>query len=443
MDKDEYETIIFEHDFQKEKIIKALEIVKMFIIRNKRILVGGMAIDLSLRSKKLKLYADNKLPDYDFYSPNFHIDAYNLGIELVDAGLEGISVIRGMHVSTMRVRVNFIPVADITYIPENIYNEIPTIKYNHFIIVHPHYQIIDQHRALSLPFENPPNETIINRWEKDIKRNTLLFKNFPIEEQDIKMIYNVEYNIPIDILKDVCLSGIIGLSYWHSESKKDGILDENLLDNDYDMNNLFIKLKCPKNIGLMLLTENIEIINNDYFKNYKVKYYNPVLDKIPRLIQLSNKDSIFNFIDTKGQLVSAYNNGKFYISNLQNILCYFLTYGILYRMKEYINLYLIGHKIIKKAAKEYSKNPNDKLLKYLPSIDTYGKYNWSESYQIMRRDAILVINEKQKANDTPKNAYPDKNKPIKEELYNFIPNESEHYQFDGLECKEFKEKELY
>ena len=44
IDKDEYESIIFEHDFQKETITAALDIVKKFIIVNKRILVGGMAI---------------------------------------------------------------------------------------------------------------------------------------------------------------------------------------------------------------------------------------------------------------------------------------------------------------------------------------------------------------------------------------------------------------
>ena len=149
--KDDYETIVYQHDFQKDNMVKALNIVKQFIQNNKRILVGGMAIDIALRSKNSKLYPDNKFPDYDFYSPEFHIDAYKLGT-ILSKEFDGISVIIAFHVSTMKVRLNFQEVADITYIPKNIYDTIPTITHMNFIVVHPHFQMIDQHRALSLTF---------------------------------------------------------------------------------------------------------------------------------------------------------------------------------------------------------------------------------------------------------------------------------------------------
>ena len=101
-----YKTIIFNTDSDKNMVLKALEIVKLFIIKNKRILVGGMSIDLALRKKGKQLYPDNTLPDYDFFSPEFHRDAYNIACELSGAGLNNISVINAYHASTMRVRSN-------------------------------------------------------------------------------------------------------------------------------------------------------------------------------------------------------------------------------------------------------------------------------------------------------------------------------------------------
>ena len=56
----------------------AFETVKLLIIERKRILVGGMSIDYALKKKGYLLYDDNEIPDYDFFSPEFHKDAYDL-----------------------------------------------------------------------------------------------------------------------------------------------------------------------------------------------------------------------------------------------------------------------------------------------------------------------------------------------------------------------------
>ncbi len=72
--------IVFNRHFQKDEILRALNIVKQFILKRKRILTGGMAIDFALKNKGKALYSDTKLPDYDFYSPQFHVDAYDIGM---------------------------------------------------------------------------------------------------------------------------------------------------------------------------------------------------------------------------------------------------------------------------------------------------------------------------------------------------------------------------
>ena len=127
-ESESYELIILQRNINRRQIEKALDVVKKYIIKNNLILSGGMAIDLALKEKGSRLYSDNVLPDYDFYSSDYHNTAYEIGKILCEMGMENISVINGRHSTTMRVRVHYEEIADITYIPENIYKKIPTLK---------------------------------------------------------------------------------------------------------------------------------------------------------------------------------------------------------------------------------------------------------------------------------------------------------------------------
>ena len=122
LEKKDYENIILRNDKFTEDTVIALGLVKKYVISNKLIIVGGMAIDMALRLKGDKLYEDDVLPDYDFYSPDYHVDAYKIAEALNGAGLKNISVINANHTSTMRVRVNYTVVADVTYMPRNIFD---------------------------------------------------------------------------------------------------------------------------------------------------------------------------------------------------------------------------------------------------------------------------------------------------------------------------------
>ena len=181
LSKKEYENIIIKNDKFTEDTMIALGLVKKYIVKHKLLIVGGMAIDFALRLKGTKLYEDDVLPDYDFYSPNYNTDAYHIAEKLKKAGLENISVINANHVSTMRVRVNYTVVADVTYMPKSIYDHLPFIVYRDIRIIHPHYQMIDQHRALSYPYENPPWEVITHRWKKDATRYDMLYEYYPLK----------------------------------------------------------------------------------------------------------------------------------------------------------------------------------------------------------------------------------------------------------------------
>jgi hypothetical protein len=166
-------------------IERALDIVRAFIIRKKRILYGGMSIDISLRlADKPGIYTDDAIPDYDFYSPDIEGDANEIADILHAAGFTGVNAHNAQHATTRRVKINLANnVADVSYMPAEIYDRIPTQMYKGMRVTHPIFQWMDMHRSLSQPFEKPPWEVITHRVHKDIKRYKLLYEAYGIPLQ--------------------------------------------------------------------------------------------------------------------------------------------------------------------------------------------------------------------------------------------------------------------
>ena len=179
----------------------ALDYVKSFIISRKLILFGGQAIDYALRLKGSFLYPSDVRPDYDFLTPNSVKDAYDLVDILLAKGFTKVDAVRGLHVQTMRVRINLVPVADVGFVPLNIFEKLPTFDYMGMRIISPTYQRADMHIPMAFPFSGAPRENIFNRWKKDIKRLNLFQKFFPVEfeQEEIKFTTNKYHvNFPLD-----------------------------------------------------------------------------------------------------------------------------------------------------------------------------------------------------------------------------------------------------
>lgn len=162
-------------------IDRALAIVREFIAERGRVVFGGLAVDYALRLRGGRLYPDGKRPDYDFMSPDSVGDAYDLAERLASAGFPEANAIRGIHVQTMRVRVAFVGVADIGYMPPSVYEGVPTLDWEGVRFVHPDYQRMDQHLAFCFPFNGAPREDVYSRWRKDLARWNLLEAEYPIE----------------------------------------------------------------------------------------------------------------------------------------------------------------------------------------------------------------------------------------------------------------------
>lgn len=163
-------------------IDRALTIVKKFIADRNLVLYGGQAIDYALRLIGKSLYSDVDRPDFDFYSPDNVKDAYELSRELHMVGLPNVSVITALHVQTMRVRVDFETVADISFMPSSVFQKLQTLTYQEMKIIHPHWIRMDQHLAFCFPFNNFPREDVFHRYKKDLDRFNMLAEVYPFED---------------------------------------------------------------------------------------------------------------------------------------------------------------------------------------------------------------------------------------------------------------------
>jgi hypothetical protein len=159
---------------------KIIEIVEKFLRNKKRVCYGGTAINNILPTEFQFYHKDIELPDYDFFSPEPLKDAKALADIYTKEGFTEVEAKSGMHGGTFKVFVNFIPVADITFVPKALYN---SIKKHSIVKAGIHYAPPDYLRmAMYLELSRPKGDT--SRWEKVLKRLLLLNKVYPLKGRD-------------------------------------------------------------------------------------------------------------------------------------------------------------------------------------------------------------------------------------------------------------------
>lgn len=381
------------------------KMVESFIKQNNRILVGGMAIDFALKEKGSFLYSKNKI-DYDFISPEYHVDAYNLGNQLAKK-FDGISVIGALHASTMRVRYKFMPVADITYVPYELYKKIDTVEFAGFRCVHPNFQMIDQMRSIVYMAENPPRESFFgDRIKKDIKRFCMLGELYPLFKRSNTKI--VQRKIPLAYLSGNCLGGLPALAYW--DKKLNLGLDMNL-----DIHKLEILVNIPEDAKVTIISDNLEKLL-DIINPKEKKKYSAILDKLSERIEFNVDGTEYEIIDSHTSLILSDKNEDFNVLHLYGIFMYMLTY------KAFISELSFTGELFELIIADHKNK-----LAYLPTTPQfYGSNNWSEAYILALKKNIMGSHML-----LPRNAYPEKNKLVAIDAYNFDPTKSEILQKDG------------
>jgi hypothetical protein len=163
-------------DANSPDIKRIITIVENFIRKKKLICYGGTAINNILPKQDQFYNKDIEIPDYDFYSSNALNDAKELSDIYVNEGFVEVEAKSGQHYGTFKVFVNFIPVADITMLPKELFNAIKkeAIKISGIFYAPPNLLRMGMYLELSRPAGD------VSRWEKVMKRLTLLNKNYPL-----------------------------------------------------------------------------------------------------------------------------------------------------------------------------------------------------------------------------------------------------------------------
>ena len=472
------ELILYDHNFLKEQINESLILVKEYIIKNNLIIVGGMAIDLSLRTIGLNIYDDHDIPDYDVYSYDNLLHSQELVKLLCVKNLPNVSMMPAIHNTTIRVKMSGYTVFDCTYVPKNIYNRIPTINSLGFNVIDPNYQKIDQYNSLSFLFDiTGVSYNIFHRLQKDIDRNKLLVDNFDIKGKfnfitnidklvklsisnklfngDLFEIYDSEglvkninnindyvyaENTYIETDHNFCLHGIAAYSFYYELIKKasksaeceelfkqSNVAKINVTDSKFEF-------YAPDNTNIVLVNNNNNYI--ELLKDYKIKTkYNSLLDIFPIRIEYENNIEIF---DLFGRMVSIkigqFNEDNFIITNFTYLLSYFLA-------KYYFddsglnNVYLSYYYSMLNLVKinEMLESP---LYIFNYTLSTFGKHNYSEPYFYFIKNMKHLYETNKNSTEKPKASYltyPDCNSNIE-----FDYMQSEFFLIDGNENNDMK-----
>ena len=324
-----------------DDIKRIIHIVENFIKLKKLICYGGTAINNILPEEDQFYNKELEVPDYDFFSVNALEDAKDLADLYYKEGFTDVEAKSGQHHGTYKVYVNYIPVADITYLPKEIYNALKqdAIQVGGILYTPPNYLRMSMYLELSRPAGD------ISRWEKVMKRLTLLNKHYPITnvncnqvefQRDMvnpdfeEKIYDTVRNTFVN--QGVVFFGGYALSLYsqympkNQRRKVEKLPDFDVLSNDPETTAQIVKERL-KDIGIT---------------NVKIEKREPIGEVVPLHYELMiGKDSIA-FI-YKPIACHSYNNikisgQKVKIATIDTMLSFYLAF--LYANKPYYNYFL-------------------------------------------------------------------------------------------------------
>lgn len=364
------------------EIIQALNIVKNFIIRKKRICYGGTAMNALLPNKDKFYDPEYNLPDYDFITHEADNDVKELVSDLKNAGFTDVLHRVGMHEGTKKILVNFMPIADITEVDKDTYNVfLDTSKRINNI----HYTNENMLRMMMyLEISRPRGE--VSRWKKVVERLDLINKHFPIKSC-------VKKHLLKDISEDVKNTLLNFVIYNHR-----------VLAN-LDLENIYKKSLTKKNIvfspkyfhgKVVFYSPDVERDVNylkKYFNNLKIIYHPARGEYLARRVTLVYEGIPIALL-VEETACHSYNNIKtdknqiLHIASLETLITLHLSiYYFSVSEKEY--LCDIGKAI--KTHREMSHSNKSQLDVFPVSCSGYQK-----GYATLLREKVERISEEKK-----------------------------------------------
>ena len=158
------------------EIKKMLDVVHRFLQTHRLLCYGGTAIN-NLLPKQDQFY-DPKydIPDYDFFSEIPQMHAMKLADRFKNIGFKSVEVKPGSHLGTFKVFVNYIGIADITFLSNELFKKLwsKKIEKGGISYVPPNFLRMSVYLELSRPKGD------VSRWTKVYERLLLLNKHYPI-----------------------------------------------------------------------------------------------------------------------------------------------------------------------------------------------------------------------------------------------------------------------
>ena len=174
---------------------KMISIVEDFLQKTKCICYGGTAINNILPEEAQFYDRTLDIPDYDFFSQDPVNHAKELANIFNENGYSDVEAKAGVHYGTYKVFVNFIPMADITLLHPELYSSIQ----KEAIIINGIYYTPANFLRMSMFLELSRPEGDVSRWEKVLKRLTLLNRYYPLK---VDKCFQVDFQRSMDYSQD-------------------------------------------------------------------------------------------------------------------------------------------------------------------------------------------------------------------------------------------------
>lgn len=323
-----------------------IKIVEDFIKRKSLICYGGTAINNILPEEDQFYNKDVEVPDYDFFSADALSDAKELADVYYKKGFTDVEAKSGQHHGTYKVFVNYMPIADITFVPKEIFNALKadSISVGGILYAPPNFLRMSMYLELSRPAGD------ISRWEKVLKRLTLLNKHHPItnincsdldyqremsnkgKEDDIfENVRNTLINQGVVFFGGLSLAMYSQYMPKNLRQKLENVADFDVLSNDPETTAEIVKERL-KDINI----KNVKVIKHDPVGeivpvHYEIKIggdtiafiYKPIACHSYNVVKIKGQKIKVGTIDTmlSFYLAFLYSNRPYYSHFLERNIC--------------------------------------------------------------------------------------------------------------------------
>jgi hypothetical protein len=165
-----------------------------YIKENELVIYGGYAQNMLISKKNIQeqFYNDVSMADIEVYTCNPIQDSMKIADLLFKKNYKHVQVKEGMHNETYKVFSNFENYIDVSYIDENILNNMMIIEIDGFKFAHPHFMVVDAFRIYT--------DLLASGWrlEKTLTRFNVLMKHYSFISNNIKPLQIKK--VPDDIL---------------------------------------------------------------------------------------------------------------------------------------------------------------------------------------------------------------------------------------------------